>query len=83
VVVSLNRIPEAARERAAEDIVRATMELWHGALEERLTPWPTRRVPRERLGPEGQAGWSAIAAAEGAYRERYGARAAHAPARGR
>lgn len=73
-VVSLNRIAAEARERAASDIVRATMELWHGGLDERLTPWPTRRVPRERLGPEGQAGWQALAAAEGAYRERFGVR---------
>lgn len=74
VVVSLNRISAEARERAAADIVRATMELWHGGLDERLTPWPTRRLPRERLGPEGQAGWSAVAAAEAEYRERFGAR---------
>jgi hypothetical protein len=71
VVVSLNRIEAEARERAAADVVRATMELWHGGLDERLTPWPTRRVPRERLGPEGQAGWSSLASAETAYRERF------------
>ncbi len=74
VVVSLNRISAEARERAAADVVRATMELWHGGLDERLTPWPTRRLPRERLGPDGQAGWSAVAAAEARYRERFGAR---------
>ncbi len=83
VVVSLNRISDDARERAAGEIVRATMELWHGGLDERLTPWPTRRVPRERLGPEGQAGWGALASAEGAYRERYGVRATPPSARGR
>ena len=83
VVVSLNRIPAEARERAAGEIVRATMELWHGGLDERLTPWPTRRVPPERLGPEGQAGWGALASAETAYRERMGVRPAAVTARGR
>jgi hypothetical protein len=69
VTVSLNRIADDARDRAAEDIVKATMDLWHGSLDGRGTPWPTSRVPKERLGPEGQAGWLAIRAAEEAYRE--------------
>ncbi|HEX2208032.1 MAG TPA: L,D-transpeptidase [Longimicrobium sp.] len=81
VVVSLNRIPEEARERAAQEIVEATMEMWHGELDAPTTPWPTRRLPRSRLGPEGQAGWTAIEQAEIAYRERYGRRAA--PSAGR
>ena len=72
VVVSLNRIAEDARDRAARSIVRATMGLWHGALDEPTAPWPTRRVPPEILGPEGQAGWRAIRAAEDAYRARHG-----------
>jgi hypothetical protein len=66
VVVSLNRIDEGARERAAAAIVRATMELWHGPLDERLTPWPTRRVPRlSGWGPRGRPGWQAMREAEG------------------
>ena len=76
VVVSLNRIPQAARERAASAIVEATMEMWHGGLDEPTAPWPTRRLPKSRLGPEGQAGWEAVAAAEAAYRDRYRARSA-------
>jgi hypothetical protein len=71
VVVSLNRITAEARERAAREIVEATMEMWHGALDEPTTPWPTRRLPLARLGPEGQAGWTAIQEAEAAYRARY------------
>ena len=70
-VVSLNRISPEARERAVEAIVAATMSLYHGRLDAPLAPWPTRRVPRDRLGPEGQAGWAALQAAEAAYRERY------------
>jgi hypothetical protein len=70
-VVSLNRIAPEARERAVADIVEATMSLWHGPLDEPLTPWPTRRVPKGRLGPEGQAGWTALQAAEDRYRERW------------
>ncbi|HEU0302006.1 MAG TPA: L,D-transpeptidase family protein [Longimicrobium sp.] len=71
VVVSLNRIPAGARERAAAEIVEATMEMWHGGLDEPLTPWPTRRLPKSALGPEGQAGWTAIEVAEAAYRTRF------------
>ncbi|HLM68243.1 MAG TPA: L,D-transpeptidase family protein [Longimicrobium sp.] len=81
VVVSLNRIPGAARERAALAIVEATMEMWHGGLDEPQAPWPTRRLPKSRLGPEGQAGWEAVAAAEAAYRDRYRARSASAGTR--
>jgi hypothetical protein len=81
VVVSLNRIPEAARERAASAIVEATMEMWHGGLDEPTAPWPTRRLPKTRLGPEGQAGWEAVAAAETVYRDRYRTRSASAGAR--
>ncbi|HEX6913376.1 MAG TPA: L,D-transpeptidase family protein [Longimicrobium sp.] len=83
VVVSLNRIPPEARERAAVAIVEATMGMWHGGLDEPTTPWPTRRLPKSRLGPEGQAGWEAIAAAEAAYRARYRARPAQAAGRER
>ena len=83
VVVSLNRIPEQARDRAAQSIVEATMEMWHGGLDEPTTPWPTRRLPKTRLGPEGQAGWEAIQRAEAAYRDRYRARPAQASARER
>ena len=77
-VVSLNRIDARARERAVADIVNATMSLYHGRLDAPLAPWPTRRVPKDRLGPEGQAGWTALQAAEAAYRERWGARGARA-----
>ncbi|HEX6037972.1 L,D-transpeptidase [Longimicrobium sp.] len=83
VVVSLNRIPEAARDRAARAIVEATMEMWHGGLDEPTAPWPTRRLPKDRLGPEGQAGWDAIARAEAAYRDRYRARPAQSTSRER
>jgi hypothetical protein len=76
VTVSLNRIGAEERDRAAAAIVEATMEMWHGSLDEVTTPWPTKRVPRERLGPEGQAGWLAIQEAEQAYRGRYRTRTA-------
>jgi hypothetical protein len=82
VTVSLNRIAADARDRAAEAIVRATMDQWHGALDARTSPWPTNRVPTDRLGPEGQAGWRAIRAAEEAYRLAY-SRGRAAPARAR
>jgi hypothetical protein len=69
-VVSLNRIPAEARQRAVEEIVEATMALYHGPLDHPLAPWPTRRVPVSKLGPEGQAGWAALQKAEGDYRAR-------------
>ncbi|MFL5384626.1 MAG: L,D-transpeptidase [Longimicrobiaceae bacterium] len=71
-VVSLNRIAPEARRKAVEEIVEATLSLYHGPLEHPLAPWPTKRVPVTRLGPEGQAGWRALQDAEAAYRERYG-----------
>jgi len=77
-VVSLNRITPEGRQRAVEEIVDATMSLYHGPLDHPLAPWPTRRVPVTRLGPEGQAGWKALQEAEAAYRARY---AGGAPAR--
>ena len=67
-VVSLARIDDAARERAAHAIVTATMDLYAGPLSQVGAPWPTRRVPIERLGPAGQAGWKALQEAESAYR---------------
>lgn len=69
-VVSLNRITPERRQRAVEEIVEATLSLYHGPFEHPLAPWPTRRVPVGRLGPEGQAGWRALQEAEAAYRAR-------------
>lgn len=71
-VVSLARISEEERLRAAEALVRATMDLYHGPLDAATTPWPTTRVPPWRLGPDGTRGWKALQAAEVAYREEYG-----------
>lgn len=67
-VVSLARIDNEARERAAHAIVRATMDLFPGGLQEQTAPWPTRRVPSSRLGPDGTRGWQALQTAEAAYR---------------
>ncbi|HEV2132281.1 MAG TPA: L,D-transpeptidase family protein [Longimicrobiaceae bacterium] len=67
-IVSLARIDAASRQRAAGAIVEATMDSYHGALDEPGAPWPTRRVPPWRLGPDGTRGWKALAVAEEAYR---------------
>lgn len=67
-VVSLARIDEEARRRAAEAIVRATLSLHPGTPDASATPWPTHRVPPDRLGPDGRAGWEALAAVEAEYR---------------
>jgi hypothetical protein len=71
-VVSLARIEKDARERAATAIVDATMDLYHGQITDGAAPWPTRRVPLWRLGPEGSAGWKALEAAEAEYRQTKG-----------
>lgn len=63
-VVSLARIGEEERKLAAEAIVGATVSLYPDFLNDPLAPWPTRRVPSLRLGPDGKAGWEALAAAE-------------------
>ena len=67
VVVSLARIEPTPRARAAQAIVSATMDL-QPAVGDAPPPWPTRRVPAAGLGPEGRAGWEALAAAEEKYR---------------
>ena len=66
--VSLSKIGEQARVRAAQEIVDATMGLYHGRWDAPLAPWPTRRVPKWRLGPLGQSGWTALAEAEDRFR---------------
>lgn len=66
--VSLARIDKEARDRAAHAIVRATMSLYHGSPNDPAAPWPTRRVPKWRLGPSGQAGWTALHEAEESFR---------------
>lgn len=68
VVVSLNRIEATARHRATAAIVSATMRLYAGSLDDPQAPWPTRRLHNGMLGPEGQAGWESLLAAEQAYR---------------
>lgn len=69
-VVSLARIDEEERKLAAEAIVTATASLFPGFMNDPLAPWPTRRVPNSLLGPDGQTGWTALAEAEQALRER-------------
>ena len=63
VVVSLAKLEPQARARAARAIVQATMDLYHGPISEQA-PWPTRRMPRWRLGPAGKLGWEALEQAE-------------------
>lgn len=70
--VSLARISEEERDRAAAAIVNATMDLYPESLDSSLAPWPTRRVPEYRLGPDGHRGWSALRDAEERYREWFG-----------
>jgi hypothetical protein len=71
--VSLSKITAAARDRAAQAIVDATMGLYHGRLDGPGAPWPTLRVPKWRLGPLGQSGWTALQEAEARYRTAHAA----------
>lgn len=75
-VVSLARIDETARKRAAADIVDATISLYPLALDAPTAPWPSRRVPPSRLGPDGREGWQALADAETDLQARRSAQAA-------
>jgi hypothetical protein len=70
--VSLSKIGAEARDKAAQEIVDATMGLYHGRLDSPTAPWPTRRVPKWRLGPLGQSGWTALAEAEDRFRASHG-----------
>jgi hypothetical protein len=44
--------------------VNATLALHPLGQVDPSTPWPTRRVPPGRLGPDGRKGWEALASAE-------------------
>jgi hypothetical protein len=65
-VVSLARIGEEERERAAAAIVEGTLRQHVGALDA-AAPWPTRRVADAQLGPDARRGWDALRAAEVSY----------------
>jgi hypothetical protein len=69
-VVSLARIPQESRGRAALAIVAGTMDQFPGRLDDPTAPWPTRRMPHGSLGPDGRVGWGAVQAAENLYRAR-------------
>jgi hypothetical protein len=59
------------RDRIASMIVDATLRLYPGNPDDRLTPWPTRRVPRSIVGDSQRSGWNALARAEQEYRRRF------------
>jgi len=71
-VVSLARIEPEVRQRAAEAIVHATLDLYPGDPQDPTAPWPTRRLLPTRLGPDGRRGWQALADAEARWRAAHG-----------
>lgn len=68
----LSDLDRTHRERAAEAIVAAAVELYGGEMEGPAVPWPTSRVPREVVARGGQLGWNALARAEREYRQESG-----------
>jgi L,D-transpeptidase ErfK/SrfK len=58
------------RDHAAEAIVEATLGLYPGKLDDRVTPWPTRRVPRSMVDAAERPSWGALSDAEREYRRR-------------
>ncbi len=72
VARALAGMNRAQRERAAGMIVETALAQFHPGTDERIAPWPTRRIPRSVLEEEAQAGWDVLANAERAYRERRG-----------
>lgn len=65
------------RDRAAEMIVEATIRLYPGDLEDRVVPWPTRRVPRAFVRGPARRSWQTLAEAERAYRRSFARRSAY------
>ena len=69
---ALSRLDRVERARAAAAIVEATFLLYPGDAENPVTPWPTRRAPREAIPRTAVRGWDALHAAEAEFRERNG-----------
>lgn len=67
---ALSRFPEEERRYLAAMIVDATMDLYHGDLDEPAAPWPTRRIPHAAVDESGQAGWAALREAEESFSKR-------------
>jgi lipoprotein-anchoring transpeptidase ErfK/SrfK len=61
---ALARLDTEERAEAAAVIVRATMHLYSGDIEQSVAPWPTSRVPRTAVQGDGRRGWDALARAE-------------------
>lgn len=74
----LGELTRAERTRLARLIVDATLALYPGDPEERLAPWPTRRIPRTALDSDAERGWDTLAAAEEWHRNGRGASTARA-----
>lgn len=66
--MALSKLEPEARRAAAETIVTATMELYHGPFEASAAPWPSSRTPAHLMAPSTLEGWAALSAAERAYR---------------
>lgn len=61
-----------ARASAASAIVEATVGQYPGELSDAVTPWPTRRAPRDVISRVARRGWDALQRAEEGYRESAG-----------
>jgi lipoprotein-anchoring transpeptidase ErfK/SrfK len=66
---ALASLPPRERDAAAEVIVSSTLGLFAAGAEVATAPWPSRRVLRSVLDPEGRRGWDAIHSAEARYRD--------------
>jgi len=69
---ALGRLDRRDRLRVATAIVDATMTLYPGSLDDRVAPWPTRRIPRDAVGYAGERAWDTLHDVERSFRERHG-----------
>jgi hypothetical protein len=66
----LSELDRSSRQYAANAIVSATMELFHGSFDDPVAPWPTSRVPQSARDDAARAGWRSLGSAESGFRAR-------------
>jgi hypothetical protein len=68
-LTAIAMLPPAQRARVAELLVRTSLGLYPGELDDTAAPWPTRRVLRSSLSAVTRRAWDLLHTAEREYRE--------------
>ncbi|HET7321725.1 MAG TPA: hypothetical protein VFI96_04450, partial [Longimicrobiaceae bacterium] len=66
---ALSDLGHSRARRAAEAIVTATMELYHGDFTDIGAPWPTGRVLASQITEDEEQGWELVVRAQKEFRE--------------